>query len=126
MKSKEYFEYKANVMKRFIDKANLYSGTLNYENSRTAQKQAVESRYDPYSALRSQIYKGQENQSISTDVDSDIRGSYCAVKRKNAASKDSVSSYKKYLAKVKPSVAETEVIPRKAAVRGSVETYMPT
>ena len=56
-------------------------------------------------------------------MDSDVRSSYCAVNRKNA-SKDTVSSYKKYLAKTKAYVPETEAIPRKQAVRGSVDTYV--
>jgi hypothetical protein len=78
-------------------------------------KQAPANNYsDQHVKKRASLYDGlgrDSSQSFSTEVDStsDARSSYCAANPHRAAgsSKDSVSAYKKYLARAKHSVADS-------------------
>ena len=125
MKSKEYYEYKATIMRKFLEKA----GTSFYQDSpqdrqRSTLKQPPNHYSDQHVKKRPSFYDAfgrESSQSFSTEVDSasDARSSYCAANSRAAgSSKDSVSAYKKYLARAKNSVADPP--PKKAPAYSDV------
>jgi len=97
MKSKEYYDYKATVMKKFIEKVSIKADR---PQSSSAYKKSNYVAYSGYGAKRRvNDSAGQDSAySLSTQIDSEAKSCYQQVVQTQASS-SSVSSYKKYLAR---------------------------
>jgi hypothetical protein len=116
MKSKEYYEYKATVMKKFLAKANM-DFTRSSSRSGTRVEQPTSSNKKLKNDSRESAY------TLSTQVDSEVKS--CYQMHELQATSNSVSSYKKYLARAQAFLDEPSPMQRKAVASKNEDGKLP-